>query len=195
MMAEMPTEIARLADRLAIQDAIHRYARGVDRRNWDFVQSAFHFGATVDQGDFKGPIETMIETMRQRHGAIEQSAHLLTNILIEFDSADGAVVESYYLAWLRNAHLPPAMRSALLGPGAAETGKIDMRSLGRYIDRFERRDGHWRIARRVCVAETLTGTAAPEAATLSPAWVVASRDADDAVWAMRREVGLDGPAR
>ena len=28
------------------------------------------------------------------------------------------------------------MRSALLGPGAAEAGKIDMRSLGRYIDRF-----------------------------------------------------------
>jgi hypothetical protein len=136
-------------------------------------------------------IEVMIETMKQRHGAIEQSAHLLTNILIEFDSADGAVVESYYLAYLRNAHLPPVMRAALLGPGAPETGKIDMRSLGRYVDRFERRDGHWRIARRVCIAETLTGVLAPEAPTLSPSWVVASREADDALWAMRREAGLE----
>ena len=191
-MAGVEADPQRLADRLAIQDALHRYCRGADRRNWDLVQSAFHAGASVDQGDFKGVIEVMIESMKLRHGAIEQSAHLLTNILIEFDSADGAVVESYYLAFLRIANFPAAMRVALLGPGAPESGKIDMRSLGRYVDRFERRDGHWRIARRVCIAETLTGVLASEAPTLSPAWVMASRDPDDALWAMRRELGLEG---
>jgi hypothetical protein len=83
------------------------------------------------------------------------------------------------------------VRTALLGEGAPESGKIDMRSLGRYIDRFERRDGEWRIAKRICIAETLSGTAVPEGNPLSTAWVMASRDPDDALWAMRAEAGLD----
>ncbi len=100
------------------------------------------------------------------------------------------MVETYYLAYLRNAYLPAIVRTALLGEGAPDTAKIDMRSLGRYIDRFERRDSQWKIARRVCIAETLTGTAVPEGSPLSPAWTMASRDPDDALWTMRAEVGL-----
>jgi hypothetical protein len=193
-MADIPTDLLHLTDRLAIQDCLHRYARGIDRRNWDFLASAFHPDATIHQGDFKGTIEEMLANVAARHVAIEQSAHLLTNILIEFDNINGAVVETYYLAYLRNDALPAIVRTALLGGGAPESGKIDMRSLGRYIDRFERRDGQWRIAKRVCIAETLSGTAVPEANPLSANWAMASRDPDDALWAMRAEVGLDRPA-
>jgi hypothetical protein len=190
-MADIPTDLQRLADRSAIQDCVHRYARGIDRRNWDFLASAFHPGAMLHQGDFKGTIEEMLANVAARHAGIEQSAHLLTNILIEFDSDDGAVVETYYLAYLRNAHLPAVVRTDLLGTDAGEGGKVDMRSLGRYIDRFERRDGQWRIAKRVCIAETLTGAAVPDSNPLSTNWAMASRDPDDALWAMRAEVGLD----
>lgn len=189
-MADIPLNMQRLADRSAIQDCLHRYARGIDRRNWDFLASAFHPGATLHQGDFKGTIEEMLANVAMRHAAIEQSAHLLTNILIEFDNENGAVVETYYLAYLRNAHPPAIVRTALLGDAAPESGKIDMRSLGRYIDRFERREGQWRIAKRVCIAETLTGTAVPDGNPLSANWAMASRDPDDALWAMRAEVGL-----
>jgi hypothetical protein len=189
-MTEIPTDLQRLADRQAIEDCLHRYARGIDRRIWAVLASAFHPGATLDQGDFKGTIEEMLENVAARHAAIEQSAHLLTNILIEFASADVAVVETYYLACLRNAHLPAIVRTALLGGGAPESGKIDMRSLGRYIDRFERRDGEWRIAKRVCIAETLSGTPVAEGNPLSANWVMATRGPDDALWAMRAEAGL-----
>jgi hypothetical protein len=133
----------------------------------------------------------MLANVAQRHAAIEQSAHLLAKMLIEFDKEDGAVVETYYLAYLRNAHLPAIVRTALLGRDAAESGKIDMRPLGCYIDRFERRAGEWRIARRVCIAETPTGAAVPDANPPSTAWAMASRDPDDALWAMRAEVRLD----
>jgi hypothetical protein len=191
-MAEIPTDLQRVADRLAIQDCLTRYARGIDRRNWDFMASVFHRGALLDQGDFKGTIEDMIAVVKTRHAAIEQSAHLLTNTLIEFDGPDGAVVETYFLALLRNGSLPAIVRVAL-GVDAADGGKVDMQSLGRYIDRFEKRDGHWKIARRVCVAETLTGKPVPDGNPLSPAWVTASRDPDDALWTMRAEFGLGGP--
>ena len=63
--------------------------------------------------DFNGSIEAMIESVKVRHAAIEQSAHLMTNILTDLipcsslndgsifgsiaqgacDSADGAVVQ------------------------------------------------------------------------------------------------------
>jgi hypothetical protein len=189
-MSDQPSDLQRLADRVAIQEALYRYARGIDRRNWDFLASAFHPGAQIRQGDFKGSIEEMIENVKARHAVIEQSAHLMTNILIEFDGPEGAVVEAYYLAYLRNGALPAIIRTALIGGGAPETGKIDMRSLGRYVDRFERRDGHWRIARRICIAETLSGAPVPEGSPLSTNWVMASRDPDDALWAMRAEFGL-----
>lgn len=183
--------VERLLDRAAIQDALARYARGVDRRNWDCLLSAFHAGAPVDQGDYKGPIEGMVDAMRSRHGMIEQASHLIANCLIEFDSPDGAVVETYFLALLRNAHFPSEMRRALLGEEAAREGKIDLRSLGRYVDRFERRNGEWRIARRVCVAETVTGELAPAERTFSTNWVEQSRELDDALWRMRTEFGLE----
>jgi hypothetical protein len=189
-MTEIPIDLRRMADRMAIQDCLHRYARGIDRRNWEFLASAFHPGATLDQGDFKGTIEQMLENVAARHAAIEQSAHLLTNIQIEFADTELAVVETYYLAYLRNAHLPAIVRMALLGGGAPDSSKIDMRSLGRYIDRFERRNGEWRIAKRICIAETLTGTPVAEGEPLSANWVTASRNPDDALWAMRAEAGL-----
>jgi hypothetical protein len=190
-MSEIPTDLQRLADRIAIQETLYRYARGIDRRNWDFLASAFHPGASIHQGDFKGSIEEMIESVKVRHAAIEQSAHLMTNILIEFDGPDGAVVETYYLAYLRNDALPAIVRTALIGGGAPESGKIDMRSLGRYIDRFERRDGNWRIAKRICIAETLSGQVVPEGNPLSTNWALASRNPDDALWVMRAEFGLE----
>ncbi|HLG89347.1 MAG TPA: nuclear transport factor 2 family protein [Alphaproteobacteria bacterium] len=183
----------RLADRAQITDALARYARGVDRRNWEFVRSAFHAGATVDQGDYKGSAEGLVESMVARHGAIEQSMHILTNTLIEFDGPDSAIVETCYTAIQRNAHLPVEMRRALLGATAPAEGKIDLRALGRYVDRFERRHGAWRIARRVCIVETIVGSPAPSAATYSDRWVVQKRDSDDALWAARAAVGLDGP--
>ena len=190
-MTEHHQAVQKLIDRAAIQDALARYARGIDRRNWDCLLSAFHPGALVDQGDYKGTIEAMVETMKTRHAAIGQAAHLIANCLIEFDSPDGAVVETYFLALLRSGTFPSEMRRALLGDRASLPGKIDLRSLGRYVDRFEKRAGEWRIARRVCVAETNTGDLEPPERTFSTNWVEASRDPDDALWRMRAEFGLE----
>jgi len=183
----------RLADRFAIQDALARYARGVDRRDWEFVQSAFHPGAGVDQGDYKGNAEGLIEGMKPRHQAIEQSMHVLTNCLIEFKDEDTALVETYYMAVQRVAALPIELRRMLMGDQAPADGKVDMRALGRYVDRFERRGGAWRIAKRVCLVETITGAAAPSGTPFSANWVVASRNSDDALCRIRAEIGLKGP--
>lgn len=192
-MSEDPAGLRRLADRFAIQDALARYARGVDRCDWDFVRSAYHPDATIDQGDYKGGVEGLISAMTARHRGTPQSMHLLTNCLIEFDSPDGALVETCYQALQRNDALPPEMRRALLGEGAPAEGAIDLRALGRYVDRFERRAGHWRIARRICIVETITGAPAPAVDPISGAWVRARRDSEDALWPARAALGLGPP--
>ena len=47
----------RLRDRHEIQECLFRYVRGVDRRNWDLVRSAYHPDAYDDHGNYKGNID------------------------------------------------------------------------------------------------------------------------------------------
>ena len=173
------TDPARVADRLAIQEALARYARGIDRRDWPTLRSAYHPDAVIDQADYKGGVDGLIAFIEPRHLLVEQSMHMLTNCLIEFDSEDGALVETYYLAYLRGPR-----------PDSAEAGTIATRALGRYIDRFERRVGDWRIARRVVVFEQLLAEPAPAMAPFGPGWAVARRDTDDPLYRERTVVGL-----
>ena len=65
-------------------------------------------------------------------------------------------------------------------PDAAGT-QSDMILGLRYVDRFERRDGRWRIAKRVCAFDWTT-TVAVDAATryqFEAGWTVGARDRSD----------------
>jgi hypothetical protein len=172
--------LEQVADRFAIQDAIARYARGLDRRDWDILRCAFHPDALIDQADFKGGVDGLIAFLAPRHNSVEQSSHLLTNCLIEFHAADGALAETCYLAFLR-------------APGP-EGGQIETRALGRYVDCFERRSGDWRIAQRTVVFEHIGVGPAPPSAPISPAWAMSRRDADDPLLVERRRLGLANAA-
>ena len=75
-MPREPSAI-RLEDRFEIQQALLRYVRGVDRKNWDLMRSAYHPDAWDDHGNYKGPIARFIEITIVRHQTIEQSMHVL----------------------------------------------------------------------------------------------------------------------
>jgi hypothetical protein len=64
--------------------------------------------------------------------------HTIGNSTIEFTGRDTAHVESHVCARHRRTD---------------ERGVVLETFGGRYVDRFERRDGEWRIARRVVVHE------------------------------------------
>jgi hypothetical protein len=64
---------------------------------------------------------------------------MITNATIDLDG-DVAWVESYFLAYHREDHDNP---HPLLNPPGT-----DLFAAGRYVDRFERRGGEWKIARR-----------------------------------------------
>ncbi|MFV0315999.1 MAG: nuclear transport factor 2 family protein [Microthrixaceae bacterium] len=133
-----PEEISALRDLLdrdAIRDCIGRYARGVDRADEELLRCAYHPDATEDHGAYIGGLDGLIGFLSMAHARFDGYQRYVTNTTIDLDG-DTAHAESYYLCVLRRDE-----RDRLVANG------------GRYVDRLERRDGQWRIARRVVVIE------------------------------------------
>ena len=129
-------KLQELVSRLEIGDVLCRYSRGVDRRDWALVKECFHDDAVDQHGEFIGDPNAFIEWVSNRHANIRFSMHFLGNCLIEFQSSDHAIVETYFIALQRRENTDVAQ------------GGTDYEVFARYCDRFERREGVWRIAER-----------------------------------------------
>jgi hypothetical protein len=130
-----------IEDRQAIHDVIIRYCRGVDRSDPDLVLSAFHDDAIDNHFGAVLPFREAIGTLKAARSADGRptskttSMHNICNVLIELEG-DVARCETYVTVIVRIPH---------------EGGAIDWTHAGRYVDRFERRQGEWRIAYRTVV--------------------------------------------
>ena len=124
-----------LLDRQAIQDCIHRYTRGVDRLDRELLLSAYHADAIDDHGAFVGKPADFADWALPHHREHQKTTyHLVLNHSCELDG-DSAHSETYCVYI-----------------GVNKSGTVDVIG-NRYIDRLERRDGRWAIARRVCAVE------------------------------------------
>jgi len=186
--------LQRLSDKEQIRDVMVRYARGVDRRDWELVRSAFFVDCVDDHADFKGKRDEFIAWVRQRHDVddFRKSVHLLANCLIEFADEGIAVVETYFVSWLELGAAAGEQR-AMLDKERSKGGEcIRVQVLGRYVDRFEKRDGEWRIARRRTVFDSLQSQTQEESeGQLNPSWQLGTRDKSDPLYAARVEAGLN----
>jgi hypothetical protein len=121
-------------DRMEIHQALMRYCRGVDRADEDLVNSAFHADA-IDDHDVPRQASELARLVSQT--PMKQLMHFMGNVLIELDG-DSAYVESYFISFSPQE----------------QDGTTKTRSrAGRYLDRFERRDGEWKIAHRLVLDE------------------------------------------
>ncbi len=123
----------------AIRDLVLRYCRAIDRRDYAALPALYHDDATDDHspmycGSAAGYLEwlpSMLETMTV-------TSHMVQNhlIAVEGDRAEGEVVMiSYHLT-------------------KDESGQdVEIIIGGRYLDRYERRDGIWRFAHRKIVMD------------------------------------------
>ncbi len=180
----MEMNVQQLVDREEIRDLMARYARGVDRADWDAVRAVYHKDAFDDHGDFKGDVEGFIAFARARVGPLPQCMHFLGNCLIEFASDSVAAVETYFMT----AHTLDALGQKAYGAGDGSE-PVQLSSYGRYVDRVERRGGPWLIAHRVVVFEATrvhVGTAPP----IKPEWAQLRRGSDDPVYKLRDELGI-----
>lgn len=182
-----------LIDKDRILDVLLRYARGVDRRDWALVRAAFFEDGYDDHADFKGTRDDFIAWVRERHDApsLLKSTHLLGNCLVEFASESIAAVETYFIARLELAPNASEHRAMLDAQHAGSTQNSLVEVFGRYVDRFEKRNDEWRIARRRTVFDAIQSQLVDTAANmLNPAWTLGRRDPHDPVFAARAEIGL-----
>ena len=188
----MSDKIQRLLDKEDIRDAMLRYARGVDRRDWDAVRDTFHPDGTDHHAEFQGTRDEFIDWIRVKHDQVPKSTHFLGNMLIEFASDTVAVVESNFFAVLELSAESEGHRKLLLGdadPGEID-GRIRIDVLGRYLDRFEKRNGEWKTARRQVAFDSTHARPNIGSYDEKTIWVLGTRDSSDPIYALRREAGL-----
>ena len=122
--------------RMQIHDALMRSCRGVDRLDRQLILSAYHPGARDNHGSFDGPVEDFADWVFSNHvGKVMSCVHHLGNVYMRINGAT-AHCESYVLAFHRRV---------------LDGQVVDLMSHGRYLDRFEERDGEWKIADRLVV--------------------------------------------
>jgi hypothetical protein len=133
----------RVEDREAIRDVIAAYAHAIDRRRWDMMERLFHTDATFGFGPIEGGWRGFVDQARSIIDPCIATQHQLGQTLIAFDSPDTADTETYMTAM----HIvPPGYPATQVFRDRGETYSAVI--AGRYVDRFERRAGEWRIARR-----------------------------------------------
>ncbi len=129
---DLEREVRDLAARRDIMDAVSNYMRGQDRLDPAAQRKAFHDDAHVDCGLFAGGPDDYVAFAQGFLADCKSSQHLIgqVQISVQGDTADGEV---YFIAWHR-----------IVEDGAEK----DLLMGGRYVDRYECRDGAWKIARR-----------------------------------------------
>ncbi len=169
-------DLRTVAARQEIHQVLMRYCRGVDRGDRDLITSVYHHGAVDRHGpaEFKDAHGEFAEWAVSRLDALDGvTQHHITNYLIELNG-DAAVAESYFLAFRPNK----------LVDGTEVLGVVG----GRYLDRFERRGGHWAIVERSVVCDWSRQSLAGDEYPLTSAHVRGGRREADPSHALFAEI-------
>ncbi len=135
-MSARDPELQRLLDLEAIRACLHRYSRGIDRHDEEIIASVYHPDAIDHHGSsYLTPREFGPWANELHESEWVAHNHFIATTNIDLDG-DVAHSEAYVLFVLRRK----------------DGDKVDLGG-GRYIDRFERRDGEWRIAAREVVID------------------------------------------
>lgn len=129
-----PTTLEELLDRESIRDCLMRYCRGIDRMDRELLESVYWPDALDDHGNFKGTAADFLDLALDKVAKMDATAFFIGNILIELQGAV-AHVETYFNVYHRQVR--------------EDGSRYDLNTSGRYIDRFEKRGGEWRVADRL----------------------------------------------
>jgi hypothetical protein len=128
--------LQRLADKEAIRDCVHRFARGLDRHDESILRSVFHADALDNHGDVVLGRDEFATWANHWHAKV--SAHHLHGIASHFSdvAGDEAHAVTYILFTL-----------------CRQDGKTIHVGGGRYVDRLMRRGEDWKIVLRRLVID------------------------------------------
>lgn len=129
MAGELDEKVQRLLDRQEITDCLARMSRAADRCDRELFLSAMHCDCVISAGPFvggPGDLYDWSEALQKQ--AYTATLHMLLNQTFDFDG-NTAHVETYYLF-------------------VGCMGENNLLAGGRYIDRFEKREGVWGMVMR-----------------------------------------------
>lgn len=122
-----------------IEAALARYCRGIDRRDGDLLRSIYHPDARDEHGWGTAcsgyEFADAVSDAEALGFPCEITQHHITSIFIDVRGED-AISEAYFLSVQRFR---------------AEGSLWDLSCGGRYADRWERRDGEFKIIRRTVI--------------------------------------------
>ncbi|MEN3952415.1 nuclear transport factor 2 family protein [Iodidimonas sp. SYSU 1G8] len=128
-------------DRAVSKQALHElntaYCRAADRADDGLMRRLWHPGAKVSYGEYSGGFEGFCDYWAGVRDRFERITHLIGNDYFEIDG-DRAVGETLVA---RIEVLPRA------------SGTVDRMIGGRFLDRFERRGGVWKLSGRAFVLD------------------------------------------
>lgn len=134
-----PDVLEQLLAEHQITRVLATYARAVDRRDWELLRTVFHPDAEDDHGPYVGDVDGLVAFLTEEMAATDSTTHTLGQVLVTHLDADTASVESHATAVHRHTRRDGSL--------------VDLTFWVRYLDRFTRRDGTWRIARRTVVVD------------------------------------------
>lgn len=135
MDSTLENKLRQLVDRDEIKQVLIRYGRGLDRLDTELTRSCYHDDAIEDHGHFIGHRDDFIDWANAVTARFERTQHAILNHFCDL-KGDEAYTETYF-QFIGVASQPPHLMSN-----------------GRYIDYFQKRDGEWRIAKRVTIVES-----------------------------------------
>lgn len=134
----MDPVLQEMIDEFALRKLVHAYCRAVDRGDIDALRGLYHDDAIDDHGAFStGSVEAFFEQLVASRPYIRAMAHNITtvNFAVEGNVAEG---EIYNIAF-----------HTLAG----KERDVDLIIGGRYLDKYEKRNGTWKLLERTIVTD------------------------------------------
>ncbi|MBI1179877.1 MAG: nuclear transport factor 2 family protein [Alphaproteobacteria bacterium] len=135
--AEREAAIDRAVSKQALHELNTAYCRAADRADPDLLRAVWHPDAKVSYGEYSGGYEGFCDYWEGVREHFERITHLIGNDYFQVDG-DRAVGETQVA---RFEVLP------------RKTGTIDRVIGGRFLDRYERRGGVWKLSGRAFVLD------------------------------------------
>jgi hypothetical protein len=126
-------------DRIAIGDCLHRYCHAVDRCDAELLRTVYWPDGSDDHVFWRGNAMDFVDFCIPILKSRGQTLHAIGNIMMRI-AGDEARVQSYY----------SGIERVIRKDGSAN----DVTFLGRYLDRFEKRGGEWKIFERRVVIDS-----------------------------------------
>jgi hypothetical protein len=166
VLADMLVRLRHLEDMEAIRTLLATIARGTDRYDGALLAAAIHEDATMDMGGAPMTGAAFARALKAPAAPRPGRMHVVANARIEVEG-DAARSESHIVSC-----------QDVMVDGIRKT-RI---RAGRYLDRWERRSGAWKLAARMLVDEW--GRIDPVGEAISPGRHLGSPAPDDLSYAL-----------